>query len=82
MWIMNQNHYQITNINTFVRIAMKKDTDGITLAAVRETGTSKGNARVQVDLGKYASKERAQEVLEEIFKHIADGTTFYSMSTE
>lgn len=82
MWIMNQNHYQITNINTFDRIAMKKDTDGIILAAVRETGTSKGNARVQVDLGKYVSKERAQQVLKEIYEHIADGTTFYSMPTE
>jgi len=80
MWIMNQNHYQITNINTFDRIAMKKDTDGITLVAVRETGTSRGNTRVQVDLGKYASKERAQEVLEERFKHIADDG--YSMPTE
>ena len=80
MWITNQNHYQITNINTFDRIAMKKDTDGIVLAVVRETGTSRGNTRVQVDLGKYASKERAQEVLEEIFKHIADDG--YSMTTE
>lgn len=80
MWIMNQNHYQITNINTFDRIAMKKDTDGITLAAVRETVTSNGNARAHVDLGKYASEERAKEVLEEIFKNIADGS--YSMPTE
>lgn len=83
MWIKNQRGTQIINLSGYDRIGIKEGNDSWHVLGIKETFINKQSlVPTYTDFGTYKSEEAALRVVSEIYEHIADGTTFYSMSTE
>lgn len=83
MWIKNQRGTQIINISGYDRIGIKDNEDSWHVLGIKETFINKMHLLpAYTDFGSYKSEESALRVVSEIYKYIADGTTFYSMPTE
>lgn len=83
MWIKNQRSTQIINLSGYDRIGIKEGNDSWHVLGIKETFIDKMHLLpAYTDFGTYKTEESALSVLSEIYEHIADGTSHYSMPTE
>ena len=80
MWIINKENSQIYNMSAFSRLAISNGNSGrfLILAVIDSNNFEYG----RIEIGGYATAQKAVSVVREIYKAIEYGANVYEMPTD